>query len=129
MVDGTITPPPGAPTPPPVAPVYASASAAPKNPLVSAILSFLIPGLGQILNGQIKKGIILLVLDLIIWGVVVVIYLIGGGILAAFTMGVGCLCCLPIFIVPLIVCLYAAYDAYKTARDINSGVFVKDWMS
>jgi TM2 domain-containing membrane protein YozV len=125
MVDGTTTPPPGAPTTPPVAPVYASASAAPKNPLVSAIVSFLIPGVGQIINGQTKKGVILLVVYLVLWAVIVVVYLLG----SIVTLGYGICCCLPVFFVPLLMNLYAAYDAYKTAGDINSGVFVKDWMS
>lgn len=37
----------------------------PKNPGVAAVLSFLITGLGQVYNGQIAKGIVLAVLQLI----------------------------------------------------------------
>ena len=128
MVDGTTTPPPGAPTPPPVAPVYASASAAPKSPIVSAIVSFLIPGVGQIINGQMKKGLILLIGYIVFWIVIV------GGYFVLSTLsivvgGVGFCCCMPMFFLPLLVNIYAAYEAYKTAKDINAGIYVKDWMS
>ncbi|MGA9140934.1 MAG: hypothetical protein WBZ29_11965 [Methanocella sp.] len=125
MVDGTTTPPPGAPIPPPVAPVYASASAAPKNPLVSAIVSLIIPGVGQIINGQTKKGIILLVIWIVLWIAIGIAYFVG----SLLTLGYGFCCCLPVFLVPFLLNLYAAYDAYKSANDINSGIFVKDWMS
>ncbi len=128
MVDGTTTPPPGAPTPPPVAPVYASASAAPKSPIVAAIASFLIPGLGQIINGQVKKGIIILIGYIVFWVVMVVGYFVLSG-LSLIVGGVGFCCCMPMFFIPLLVNLWAAYDGYKTAKDINAGVFIKDWMS
>ena len=36
-----------------------------KNPGTAAVLSFLITGMGQIYNGQIVKGIVLVVLQLI----------------------------------------------------------------
>jgi TM2 domain-containing membrane protein YozV len=38
-----------------------------KNPTVATILSFFITGLGQIYNGQIGKGVILIVLYGISW--------------------------------------------------------------
>jgi TM2 domain-containing membrane protein YozV len=129
MVDGSAVPPAGGPTPPPAPPVYASASASPKSPILSAIVSFLIPGLGQIINGQLKKGLILLVGYIVFWIVVVVGYFLLGTILAVFTAGIGLCCCMPVLFVPVLVNLYAAYDAYKTANAINAGQFVKDWMS
>lgn len=42
-----------------------------KNPLVNAVASFIIPGLGQILNGDTKKGVgmigILILMNLFIY--------------------------------------------------------------
>jgi TM2 domain-containing membrane protein YozV len=119
MVDG-VSNPAVAPVPP--------AGAAPKNPLVSAIVSLIIPGVGQMLNGQMKKGIILLIGSLVLWGIIIFINTMGAFILTAFTV-VGGLCCCFGYLIPLVVNLYAAYDAYKTANDINAGIFVKDWMS
>jgi len=99
-----------------------------KDPLISAIVSLFIPGLGQIINGQVKKGLIILVSWIILWAVLVVILLSGSFILNAFTGFVGCLCCFG-FVIPFIMNLYAAYDAHKTATQINNGVVVEDWLS
>ncbi len=115
------------PTAPPVAPVAAAAAAAParKEPLFSIILSFLFPGLGQIYNGQMKKGIILIVAYLALWIGVFIVYFAG----SVVTMGVGALCCMPIFIVPLIEWIYGMYDAYTVANKLNRGESTKDWLS
>ena len=113
------------------APVAATASAgtAPvagkKEPILSAILSFFIPGLGQIYNGQMKKGIVLIVGYIVLWIAMFVVYFVG----ALVTMGVGAFCCMPIFIVPLILWVYGMYDAYKVANAINKGEPTKDWLS
>jgi hypothetical protein len=48
---------------------------------------------------------------------------------ALVTMGFGVLCCIPVFIVPLIVWIYAMYDGYKVASAINRGEPTKDWLS
>lgn len=100
-----------------------------KNPIVSAIVSLIIPGVGQMINGQMKKGLILLVGYIALWIVVVLLYMFGGIFLGMLTMGItSCLCCV-LYIVPFVVNLYAAYEAYKTANDINAGIIVNDWMS
>jgi TM2 domain-containing membrane protein YozV len=69
-----------------------------KSPGLAAILSFLCCGLGQIYNGEIGKGIAMLI-----------VYVI-------------CLC-LSILILPIIFALilwiYGIYDAYNTAKEIN----------
>ena len=68
--------------------------------IICAILSFLIPGLGQAIAGDLKKGIILFVLALIV------------GFLAAIVFKqwfVG--------IINLIISIYAAYDAYVMASE------------
>ena len=71
-----------------------------KNPGLAAVLSFLIIGLGQIYNGQIGKGIGLIV------GMVISAFL--------FVLLIG----IPIYI---ILWLYSIYDAYNTAKKINAG--------
>ncbi|MCS3922410.1 TM2 domain-containing membrane protein YozV [Methanococcus voltae PS] len=71
-----------------------------KNPILAGILSFLIVGAGQMYNGQIKKGILLLIAGLI------------SGFLLFFLIG---------FILLPIVYIYAIYDAYTTADKINKG--------
>lgn len=86
-----------------------------KRPLLALILSMLIPGLGQVYNGQIIKGAILAVFYLIIWSSIVWAYFAA----SAITFGLGLIICLPIFLVPLAVVIYAMFDAYRTAKWIN----------
>lgn len=70
-----------------------------KSSGLAAVLSFFIPGLGQIYNGQILKGIILIIIDAI------------NGALMFVLIG---------FITWPITVLYAIYDAYMTAERINA---------
>ena len=70
----------------------------PKNPTVAAILSFLINGLGQIYNGEIGKGILIFVIQIVN---------------ALLTMVIIGLITLPI------VWIWSVYDAYKVAQRIN----------
>ena len=76
-----------------------------KNPVLAAILSFLIVGVGQIYLGLTKKGLILL-LAAIISGVLMLVF-IG-------------------FITWFIVWIYAIYDAYNSAEKMNRGIAVED---
>ncbi|MGA1975368.1 MAG: zinc-ribbon domain-containing protein [Conexivisphaerales archaeon] len=71
-----------------------------KNPGIAAVLSFFFPGLGQIYNGQIGKGIAFILVGIVC--VVLVIVLIG------------------FLLVPLW-WIYNIYDAYKSAQRINAG--------
>lgn len=96
-----------------------------KEPLLAMVLSIIVPGLGQIYNDQIKKGLILLAGFIIIGIAIFVLYLIT----TIVTYGNSAVCCLPIFIVLFIIWVYGIYDAYKTAKWINSGIPVKDWLS
>ncbi|WP_197535229.1 hypothetical protein [Methanocella arvoryzae] len=68
-----------------------------KNPLIAAVLSFIVPGWGQVYNGQgYLKGLMFMIGELI-------------GLL--------------FFIVPgLIVWVYGIYSAYKVADNINKGL-------
>lgn len=71
-----------------------------KEPLLSLILSFLIPGLGQIYNGEGVKGVVLIIAAVI------------SVVLATVCIGA---------LTYLIVWLYAMYDAYVIAERINKG--------
>ncbi|HTY91940.1 MAG TPA: hypothetical protein VMC84_12260 [Methanocella sp.] len=99
-----------------------------KEPFFSLVLSFLgmfvmgFIGLGQIYNGQFKKGIILTVGNWVLGCGVGIIYLLG-----VITI-IGAVCCLPVLLIPLVLWIYAMYDAYVTADQINKGEPVKDWL-
>lgn len=69
-----------------------------KNPGLAAILSFFVTGLGQIYNGQIGKGFLLIGIQVIN---VFLFALLIGFVTAPITWG------------------YGIYDAYKTAERIN----------
>jgi hypothetical protein len=94
-----------------------------KESLLSAALSLILPGAGQAFNGQIVKGVILAALYLGSMAAILVMI-----VLAAVYMRSVCLFCLPAFILPLIVLVYAIYDAYDTAEKINNGRPVHDWL-
>lgn len=68
--------------------------------IICAILSFFIPGLGQVIAGDLKKGIILFVA----WVVV--------GFLAAVVFKQWI-----VYIINLAISLYAAYDAFIMASE------------
>ena len=70
------------------------------NAIVSAILSFIIPGLGQALAGDIKKGIIFFVIILVIGAIIA--FLLNGATWS--------------YIISLIYRIYAAYDAYQMSQ-------------
>ena len=102
-------PPAGAPPPPPQieVPVPAQFQApvggyttgvTPKNPVLSLVLSLVIPGLGQIINGETGKGIALIV------GVVISFFLI-------FVL-IG-------FLTWFAIWVFAMYDAFQGAKKWN----------
>ncbi|KAF5086821.1 hypothetical protein [Methanobacterium aggregans] len=64
------------------------------NPIIAAILSFIIPGLGQIIAGETKKGLIFLVVAIVL-----------GLLVGAISSMIG--------IISFLFALYAAYDAYQ----------------
>lgn len=69
------------------------------NAILAAILSFLIPGLGQAYAGDIKKGIIFFVIAIVI------------GLFATMIFRHWV-----VWIVNMLYALYAAYDAYLMAQ-------------
>ena len=76
-----------------------------KDILLTAILSFFLPGLGHIYNGLTRKGISFLIVHIV----------------SAFftTIGIG-------FVLMFIVWVWALIDAIKTAEAINRGEYVED---
>ncbi|MBC7118874.1 MAG: zinc-ribbon domain-containing protein [Methanobacteriaceae archaeon] len=71
-----------------------------KNPGLAAVLSALWVGLGQIYNGEIGKGILLMI-----------VYAISAVLILAF---IG-------MVTTPILWIYGIYDAYDTAKKINTG--------
>ncbi len=69
-----------------------------KNPGIAAVLSFFICGLGQIYNGQISKGLIMMFTYLVSWMLMLVI--IG-------------------FFTTPILWIWGIIDAYRSAERIN----------
>lgn len=69
-----------------------------KSPGLAALLSGLIPGLGQVYNGQVGKGVLILIFFM--FSVILVI-----NILFFFR-----------YVLPLIIWSYGIYDAYQTAE-------------
>ncbi len=76
-----------------------------KNPVVSLVLSFIFPGLGQIYNNQNHKGIYLIIGYLVSW------------VLTLFIIGL---------LLVVLIWVYGMYDAFTTAQAINRGEFVED---
>lgn len=71
------------------------------NPFVAAVASAIVPGLGQLYNRQLEKGLVLLV----------------AGFLSALSMAV-----VVGFVLFPVVWLYAVYDAYKVAEKQGAAV-------
>ncbi len=69
------------------------------NAILAAVLSFFIPGLGQALAGDIKKGIIFFIIFLIF---ALIIWFVTQSLI--------------VNLISLIYSLYAAYDAYQMAQ-------------
>jgi TM2 domain-containing membrane protein YozV len=72
------------------------------NPRLAAIISFFLPGIGQIYAGQRMKGVVMFIFAIILY--YLVIYYVSLGYLN-------------IAIVFLIYGIFAAYDAYKGAKE------------
>lgn len=74
------------------------------NKYLAIIMSFFIPGLGQAYAGDIKKGILYFLVAF------VAVIIVGGffvdSVLDSFY-----------FIINILICIYAAYDAYLMTKD------------
>ena len=69
------------------------------NAILAAILSLLIPGLGQAVAGDVKKGAIFFIGAIVIWIIATMI----------FRTWV-------VWLIDVIYAVYAAYDAYQMAQ-------------
>lgn len=69
------------------------------SPIIAAIISLFFPGIGQIIQGETQKGIIMFVIAIVL------------GLLSTYVFGL-------IGIVSFIYAIYAAYDAYKMPEPI-----------
>lgn len=92
------------------------------NPGIAAVLSFIFTGLGQIYNGQIKKGLTLMAISalsmlLLLIGAAIVIYSIFGVIGPKHLIGGLALVLLSILVIAA-AGIYNIYDAYNTAKGI-----------
>ena len=76
-----------------------------KQPIVSAILSLIFPGLGQLYNGQNKKGIYFLIIAIV--SVVLMLLIVG-------------------IILYILFWLWSIFDAYSSTVKLNNGEFVED---
>jgi TM2 domain-containing membrane protein YozV len=76
-----------------------------KDPIIAALLSFMFNGVGQLYNGDIKKFMIIWILNffIIIISVILMFFLIGF---------ITILAVIPVW-------LYSIYDAYTVANEIN----------
>ena len=83
-----------------------------KSPLLAALLSALLCGLGQIYDGRILRGLVLMALMLILWAI--------GGLLGALTFGLGRL---PFAIVAGALWIFGVVDAYAGSRRIHRAGF------
>lgn len=73
-----------------------------KNPTLAALLSCLVPGLGQLYNGQTTKGIVIILAN-------IALGVITGGVSAVAIL------------------IVAIIDALKIAEKINRGATVGEW--
>lgn len=80
--------------------IFLSGSPQPlKSPGVAAVLGFLIPGVGQMYNGQFGKGALFLLVNVV------------NGLLV-FAYGIG-------FVTGLLWAIFSAWDAYRAAEASN----------
>ena len=108
--------PPPTPAPPPVVPDAPPGvaekilpSASPKDPILMGVLSFFIAWLGQILIGQVTKGIVMLLVTPFLFGIFVIA-----------TLGMG------LAVLPFLN-LIAAIDAYMLAKKLKEGRAIGKW--
>jgi TM2 domain-containing membrane protein YozV len=77
-----------------------------KSPWLAAVLSFIFPGLGQLYNKQIPKGIGLVLISLLSSMFIVVLSPLGISLVG--------------YLLYVILWLYGMYDAYHTSEKINT---------
>jgi TM2 domain-containing membrane protein YozV len=107
-----------------------TAMQAQKSEGLAAVLSFIWPGLGQIYNGQIGKGILYFIIMFIIALISVIFYFGADYIQLAlwlifsnslYPQDITPLSNMVMFLLNVVLRVVAAYDAYITAGKINRG--------
>jgi TM2 domain-containing membrane protein YozV len=88
------------------------------EPRIPLLLSVIVPGYGQIYNGHLRKGAMLLMVEMAIWILVAALLLryISGSLWLLLAIA----CALIMF---------SGYDAYESALKIKNGQTVMDWFS
>lgn len=81
-----------------------------KSPILAAILSALVCGLGQVYNGRVVRGVVLFVLICIVFAL--------GSVLGALTLGLGLV---PFAIAGGAIWIFGVLDAFNGSRRINRG--------
>lgn len=74
------------------------------------------PAVGYFYIDEVKKGIEYLIIGWLVLGLVVGAYIVGGVLGGIATFGLTSLCCLPVFLVPLVVDLVIVWDVYLEAK-------------
>jgi len=99
---------------------YSAPASEQKSPLIAAACSTLLPGLGQVYNGETAKGFILFIL--ISFTGIISLLIPGQNGVGGDTISTGIvfqILGLATFIVPGIIWLYAIYNAHSTAGKMN----------
>jgi uncharacterized membrane protein len=93
-----------------------------EDAILAGLLSFLIPGVGNMINGQTSRGLIILILW-VLWLVVgwgVGVFLIGG-IIGVLTLGIGFLLIGAVVgLMEFLIHVLAAVDAYRGSKVVDN---------
>ncbi len=91
---------------------YTQTSTKKKNPISAAIASFIFPGLGQIYNGETRKGVGYIMMGVIFVSIWIFLihdrHIIGPILVSSASI--------------ILLWISNMYDAYKTAKEINSQI-------
>lgn len=79
-----------------------------KNPGIAAVLSFFIPGLGQVYNGKVAIGIMITVIEIFLVGIAILL-----------TRSATPIYGLAVFIIVVIFWVFSIYNAHDLAESIN----------
>ena len=82
-------------------------------------------GLGAVYNGQVRKGVIITIVNWVLWTLTGIIFIVS----FKSMMGWGVLFAVMVMIFPVIYAVCVAYEAYTTAMTVNRGGKVRDWLA
>lgn len=83
-----------------------------KNPGIASVLSFFVPGLGQVYNGDITIGIAFVIVEILSLSVGIMVLRLEKQPMLALAFVILC----------VIIWIYGIYNAYKSAEKINSKI-------